>query len=70
MVKKEFYKVRCTDGSVENYSYYDIFETVKAYLMQKGQYPSAADVDREIPSFLARMKKIVKSEESQEPVEA
>lgn len=68
--KKDEYKVRCTDGSVEVYKYYDIFSVVKNYLEQKGQFPSAADVDNEIPLFLARMKKIVKVEESQEPVEA
>ena len=71
MAKKDEYKVRCTDGSVEVYKYYDIFSIVKNYLEQQGKYPSAAEVDNEIPLFLARMKKIVKPqpEEGSEPAE-
>lgn len=68
--EKNVYKVRCTDGSVEEYKYKDIFDTVKAYLEQQGQNPSAAEVDKNIPSFLKRMKKIVKDDYTREYDEA
>lgn len=68
--EKNVYKVRCTDGSVEEYKYKDIFDTVKAYLERKGEFPSAADVDRYIPYFLAHMKKIVKDDYTKEYDEA
>jgi len=64
------YKVRCTDGSVEEYGYKDIFDTVKVYLEQQGQFPTAADVDRYIPTFLAHMKKMVKDDYTREYDEA
>lgn len=64
------YKVRCTDGSVEEYKYKDIFDTVKVYLEQQGQFPTAADVDRYIPTFLAHMKKIVRDDYTREYDEA
>lgn len=64
------YKVRCTDGSVEEYKYKDIFDVVKSYLEQQGKYPSAADVDRYIPTFLSHMKKMVKDDYTREYDEA
>ena len=68
--EKNGYKVRCTDGSVEEYKYKDIFDIVKKYLEQQGKNPSAAEVDRSIPPFLRRMKKIIKDDYTREYDEA
>ena len=68
--EKNVYKVRCTDGSVEEYKYKDIFDTVKVYLEQQGQFPTAAEVDRYIPIFLKHMKKMVKDDYTKEYDEA
>lgn len=68
--EKSSYKVRCTDGSVEEYSYKNIFETVKSYLEKQGRFPSAAEVDNNIPYFLSHMKKVVVDEYTKEYDEA
>lgn len=68
--EKNVYKVRCTDGSVEEYKYKDIFDTVKVYMEQQGQFPTAAEVDRYIPIFLKHMKKMVKDDYTKEYDEA
>lgn len=68
--KERMYEVRCTNGTVENYSYKDIFDTVKSYLEGRGQYPSAADVDSYIPEFLSHMKKCVSDDYTREYDEA
>jgi hypothetical protein len=67
---KKMYKVRCTNGSVEEYGYKDIFDIVKSYLEKRGQYPTAADVDNYIPTFLGHMKKFVRDDYTREYDEA
>lgn len=68
--EKKVYKVRCTDGSIQEYGYKDIFDLVKAYLEQQGQFPRASDVDRFIPAFVRRMKKVVSDDYTMEYDEA
>lgn len=68
--QQTLYKVRCTDGSVQEYHYKDIFDIVKVYLEKQGQFPTAAEVDRYIPIFTRHMKKIVSDEYTKEYDEA
>ena len=68
--EKKLYEVRCTDGSIQEYHYKDIFDIVKVYLENQGQFPTAADVDRYIPKFIKHMKKVVSDDYTKEYDEA
>ena len=70
--KKEtkVYKVRCTDGSVKEYTYREIFSLVKDYLEQQGQHSRPADVDKYIPVFIRHFKKVISDDYTREYDEA
>lgn len=60
MYKKKKYVIKTTNGETKEYNYYDIFDIVKKYMEANVKdFPSTADVDNYIPTFLKRFSKSV-----------
>lgn len=59
MARTKKFIVQKTNGSKIEYTYSELYEIVKAYMEKYVKdFPTAADIDAFIPTFLARFKKV------------